>query len=116
MTDMTYVLSARNNVTHCIAEDTMQVFVLTKIIIPNTFTPNNDGFNDRWDIRFLDRYPGCRIEVYNTAGQLVFRSVGYAAPWDGRNNGRDLPGGTYYYVIDLANGEAKKAGYVTIIR
>jgi gliding motility-associated-like protein len=116
MTDMTYVVSARNNVTHCIAEDTMQVFVLTKIIIPNTFTPNNDGFNDRWDIRFLDRYPGCRIEVYNTAGQLVFRSVGYASPWDGRNNGRDLPGGTYYYVIDLANGEAKKAGYVTIIR
>jgi gliding motility-associated-like protein len=56
------------------------------------------------------------VEVYNTAGQLVFRSVGYNQPWDGTMNGRPLPAGTYYYVVDAKNGRPKVAGYVTLIK
>jgi gliding motility-associated-like protein len=94
----------------------MLVTVLKKPVIPNTFTPNGDGFNDRWEIRFLDTYAGAIVEVYNTAGQLVFRSVGYNQPWDGTMNGRPLPAGTYYYVVDAKNGRPKVAGYVTLIK
>jgi gliding motility-associated-like protein len=100
----------------CSALDEMLVTVLKKPVIPNTFTPNGDGFNDRWEIRFLDTYAGAIVEVYNTAGQLVFRSVGYNQPWDGTMNGRPLPAGTYYYVVDAKNGRPKVAGYVTLIK
>ena len=56
------------------------------------------------------------IDIYNRYGQLVFHSVGYATQWDGKVNGKDVPVGTYYYVIDPKNGRKKLAGYVDVIR
>jgi gliding motility-associated-like protein len=114
--DTRYVMTIWDRQTHCSDTDTMDVFVLTKITVPNTFTPNNDGINDVWEIRFLDRYPGSRVEVYSTTGQPIWKSVGYSKPWDGTSQGRPLPAGTYYFVVDPGNGDAKIAGYVTILR
>jgi len=84
--------------------------------IPNTFTPNGDGVNDLWDITALQAYPGCTIAIYNRSGSLVYNSINYPKPWDGTYNGKKLPVGTYYYVIDLKNGKKPLAGSVTIIR
>jgi gliding motility-associated-like protein len=92
------------------------VKVLLKPVVPNTFTPNGDGYNDRWDIKDLNQYVGCVVEVYNTAGALIFRSTGYGQPWDGTSNGKPVPAGTYYYVIDPKNGRSRIAGYVTVLR
>jgi gliding motility-associated-like protein len=100
----------------CSATDEVFVKVLLKPVVPNTFTPNGDGYNDVWEIRSLDSYPGCIVEVYSTTGSLVFRSVGYNKPWDGTWNGKQLPAGTYYYVIDPKNGRSKIAGYVTVFK
>jgi gliding motility-associated-like protein len=100
----------------CTDTSSMFLKVLYKPVVMNTFTPNGDGVNDRWDILYIESYPGAVIEVYNTAGQLVFRTIGYNIPWDGTLNGKPLPTGTYYYVINPKNGRAKMAGYVTIIR
>jgi gliding motility-associated-like protein len=100
----------------CRATDEVWVRVLLKPIVPNTFTPNGDSYNDRWEIRHLEKYPGAIVEVYSTRGQLLFRSVGYNEPWDGRSGGKAQPAGTYYYVIDPKNGRPKIAGYVTILR
>ena len=86
------------------------------IEIPNAFTPNGDGINDLWDITALQAYPGCTISIYNRSGSLVYNSVNYPKPWDGTYNGKNLPVGTYYYVIDLKNGKKPLAGSVTIIR
>jgi gliding motility-associated-like protein len=114
--DTRYVVEARHLRTHCSAFDSAWVFVLTKPVIPNTFTPNGDGINDAWEIRHLDRFPGCIVEVHAASGTLLFRSVGYAQPWDGTLRGRPLPAGTYYYVVDTKTGDARMTGYVTIIR
>jgi gliding motility-associated-like protein len=46
----------------------------------------------------------------------VFTSVGYSRPWDGTSNGKALPVGTYYYVIDPKNGRKIITGSVTILR
>jgi gliding motility-associated-like protein len=100
----------------CTDTSSMYLKVLYKPVAMNTFTPNGDGINDTWDILYIDSYPGALIEVYNTTGQLMYRSLGYTKPWDGTNNGRPLPAGTYYYVLDPKNGRAKTAGYVTIFR
>lgn len=100
----------------CSASDEVFVKVLKKPDIPNIFSPNGDGIHDRWEIKYLDTYPGCTVEVVNRYGQLVFRSVGYGTPWDGKVNGKDAPIGTYYYVVDPKNGRKPLTGYVEIIR
>jgi gliding motility-associated-like protein len=57
------------------------------------------------------------VKIYNSWGSLVFNSaVGYPEPWDGTYNGKALPAGTYYYIIDLDNGENPKSGTVNIIK
>jgi gliding motility-associated-like protein len=83
---------------------------------PNTFTPNGDGVNDLWEIKYLDQYPGCILEIYTAQGQLVHRNVGYSKPWDGTFNGKPLPAGTYYYVIDTKSQRKTIAGYITIFK
>jgi gliding motility-associated-like protein len=100
----------------CTSTDEILITVLKLPKPPNTFTPNGDGINDQWEIKYLDQYPGCILEVYTTQGQLVYRSVGYVNKWDGTSNGKSLPFGTYYYVIDPKSGRGKIAGYVTIIK
>ncbi len=100
----------------CISTDFMKMTVQRLPQPPNTFTPNGDGINDRWEIRFLDQYPGAVIEIYSANQQLVYRNVGYTKPWDGSVNGQPLPTGTYYYVVDTKNKRGRLAGYVTIIR
>jgi gliding motility-associated-like protein len=113
--DITYTLTVVGR-GGCTSSDDLFVKVLKMPKPPNTFTPNGDGINDFWEIPHLGDYPGCIVEVYNTAGTLLYRSVGYPTPWDGKWNGQQLPAGTYYYVIDPKNGRGRSAGYVTILR
>lgn len=98
------------------AMDEVNVRVLKKLVIPNTFTPNADAVNDLWSIAALDTYPDARIRVFNRYGQVVFQSVGYTQPWDGNFSGEPLPTGPYYYVIDLQTGQEPLKGSVAIIR
>jgi gliding motility-associated-like protein len=100
----------------CIAKDIVFVKVLKAPKVPNAFSPNGDGINDKWDIEYLDTYPGAIIEVFNIYGQKVFRSVGYSKAWEGTYNGKPLPIGTYYYIIEPQNGRKAITGYVGIIR
>lgn len=113
--DIVYTLSVTGR-GNCTSTDDIAITVLKLPKPPNTFTPNGDGINDVWDIKYLDQYPGCILEVYSPQGQLVFRSEGYAKPWDGTYKGNVLPTGTYYFVIDPKSGRSKVAGYVTIFK
>ncbi len=113
--DITYTLTVTTP-QGCSASDAVFVKVLKSPSVPNIFSPNGDGVHDRWVISYLESYPGCTIDIVNRYGQPVFHSVGYTTPWDGKVNGKDVPVGTYYYVIDPKNGRSKMAGYVDIIR
>ena len=113
--DIVYTLSVTGR-GNCTSTDDIAITVLKLPKPPNTFTPNGDGINDLWNIKYLDQYPGCIIEVYSPQGQLLFRSEGYAKPWDGTYKGNIMPTGTYYYVIDPKSGRKKIAGYVTIFK
>jgi len=90
--------------------------VAAGIIIPNTFTPNGDGINDTWNIKYIENYPNCTIDIFNRYGTKLYTSVGYPIPWGGKYNGANLPVGTYYYIINLGNGQSVISGYVAIIR
>lgn len=73
--------------------------------IPNGISPNGDGSNEVWEIPGIDEYPNATVRVYNQWGALVFESTGYAVPWDGKHQGKDLPTGTYQYEVDLKQGD-----------
>ena len=92
------------------------VDVAKTVVFPEGITPNGDGLNDNWVIRLISEFPRARVMIFNRWGQKVFESVGYSDSWDGTQNGRDLPVGTYYYVIDLANEDKVFKGTLTIIR
>jgi gliding motility-associated-like protein len=100
----------------CEASADVKVIVLQPVNAPNVFSPNGDGVNDTWQIPGLTSYPGCTVEIYNRGGQLIYHSVGYDIPWDGSFNGKNVPAGTYYYVINLKNGFGQQAGSVTVIK
>lgn len=99
-----------------IATNDVLVHVFSKIIVPNSFSPNNDGINDVWNIHLLNTYPEVLVSVFDRYGNTVFENKGYANPWDGTVNGKPVPVGTYYYVIDTHSPLPKITGWVFIIR
>ncbi|GAB3777595.1 hypothetical protein GCM10028818_25010 [Spirosoma horti] len=82
------------------------------VFIPEGFSPNGDGINDRFVIRHVAVDLTIQLEVYNRWGHLVYRSDNYKNDWDGTaNQGINLsaakgylPDGTYYYQIRLSDG------------
>jgi gliding motility-associated-like protein len=85
----------------------------------SAFTPDGDGINDTWVIAELStRYPNNNVTIFNRGGQVLYNSDGYLTPWDGKFNNKDLPVGSYYYIIDFndALDTPNATGIVTIIR
>ncbi|MEO8794447.1 MAG: PKD domain-containing protein [Daejeonella sp.] len=113
--DITYTLEVFS-AEGCKTVDQVFIKVLKTPVIPNTFTPNNDGFNDLWNIKYLESYPDVQIDIFNRYGVKVYNSMGYTSAWDGKFRNIDLPVGTYYYIIDPKNGRKQITGSVTIIR
>jgi gliding motility-associated-like protein len=113
--DITYTLTATSN-TGCTGTTSIFVKVLKEPTVPNTFTPNGDGINDIWNIKYLDQYPNATVEIFNRYGEKVYYSHNYPIPWDGTYKGSNLPAGTYYYIINPNSGRKALSGHVTIIR
>lgn len=103
-------LSKSSGVLHGPGVPTRFYLLPVNLFIPDVLTPNGDGFNDRWTIV----RPGSKqisVSVYNRWGQEVYKNANYNNEWDGKGTGnflgKDLPNGTYFYVvevIDRANG------------
>jgi gliding motility-associated-like protein len=114
--DITYTLHVTADNGCGSAHSPVFVKVYKKVTVPNTFSPNADGINDTWNIDALITYPDCLVSVYNRYGNQVYQSRGYGKAWNGSYNGRQLPTGTYYYIIDLKNGTPKINGWIVIVR
>jgi gliding motility-associated-like protein len=86
-------------------------------LVPATvFTPNGDGKNDTWQIKFIEMHPQASVRVFARTGQLVLDVTGYSSNWDGKYQGKNLPTGSYLYIIDLNDSSEPMRGYVDIIR
>ena len=82
------------------------------------FSPNGDGRNDTWLIEKMELYPDCRMTLFNRQGVEVFRQEDYTNdnPWNGTGNGRPMPAGVYFYLIDCGDEAGQQTGSVTIVR
>ncbi len=100
----------------CRNNSQVAVKILRSPLIPNAFSPNGDGINDTWGIKYLALYPNCDVRVFNRYGQLIFHSIGYNHPWDGTYKGQLMPVGVYCYIIDTKRQKNLFTGIVTLMR
>ena len=91
----------------CPEKDTEKILVTIESI-PNTFTPNNDGFNDI----FMN---GWDKKIYNRNGILMYEGK---EGWDGTYNGKPVSSDTYFVIVydSSETGSRYRTGYVTVIR
>lgn len=80
------------------------------IIIPNVFSPNNDGRNDRFVIQGIQNTFNT-VRIYNRWGRVVFETKNYRNSWDARG----LSPGTYYYEVLIDGEEKPYTGHLTIL-
>jgi gliding motility-associated-like protein len=101
----------------CIDSSHLKINVYKPINVPNAFSPNGDGINDKWEIQHLSTYPQHSVYIFNRWGQLVLTSTaGRYMPWNGKYNGKDLPVGVYYYIINLGTSLRTYKGALTLLR
>ncbi|MEO7982937.1 MAG: PKD domain-containing protein, partial [Bacteroidota bacterium] len=113
--DITYTLTVTGR-GGCVAADQVFIKVLRAPSIPNIFSPNGDGVHDTWVIQYLETYPGSTVDIFNRYGQRIYHSEEYSIPWDGTVNGKPVPVGTFYYIVNPKNGRKIMSGYVDVIR
>lgn len=68
--------------------------------IPNVFTPNNDGFNDRL-IAKSGIAKRVDFKLFNRSGLLIFKTDNKKIDWDGTYNGRVVSPGVYFYQCEV---------------
>jgi gliding motility-associated-like protein len=106
LSDITYEVAVTNQY-GCKATDTLQLHLLcgaTGASIPNAFSPNGDGKNERFVIMGVARIK--RLSIYDRWGNKVFDRKDFSASdlhlfWDGRYAGSPSPTGTYVYFAEL---------------
>jgi gliding motility-associated-like protein len=86
------------------------------LTIYNTFTPNGDRFNDTWGVPEVRFYEGARIAVYERGGARVFYTENPDVRWDGTYDGKEMPVGSYYWVIQIEETGATRRGIVNLLR
>jgi gliding motility-associated-like protein len=110
----TYVVVVTDSLGCTLSETVVVEPTIGCFFIADALTPNGDGYNDEWVVGGLEFFPDAEVSVFNRYGQLLFNSVGYQEPWNGRYNNAPLPVADYYYVIEFSNGNEPITGTVTI--
>jgi gliding motility-associated-like protein len=105
----------------CTSETALTLFY--SLEIPTAITPNDDGFNDTWEIKGIGAYEEVTIEIFNRWGDNIFNysgtGTGYAdktRQWNGLHNGNNMPTGVYLYIVKISGVNDPFQGTITLIR
>ena len=94
--------------------------VINVLNYPKFFTPNNDGYNDTWNISALKDQPEAKIYIFDRQGKLLKQLSPAGAGWDGTFNNSPLPSTDYWFraeFIEPKTGVQKEAtGHFTLKR
>ncbi len=124
--EITYTARAYND-GGCVATDQVTIKMLcngVNIFVPNTFSPNNDGINDRFFARGNGQFYIRSFRIFNRFGQMVFEKNNTMANnpadgWDGTFKGQTLSPDVYVYVMEFLcdqNNIFTMKGNVTLLR
>jgi gliding motility-associated-like protein len=106
----------------CSADDAVTVLVdLTNkasYAVPNAFTPNGDGKNDCFGVKYFGPVQEFQLVIFNRWGERVFTSFNTADCWDGTYKGNPSDNGNYIYFIKAktACGPVERKGNVLLVR
>ncbi len=89
-------------------------------LVPNVFTPDNDGKNDFFHINATPNYcfDQFKLKIYNRWGTLMYETNDFLFQWDGTNKSNSkLPAGVYYYTLDASFKQSSftKRGFIHLI-
>ena len=106
----------------CALTDTIIITECFEFDIPNAFSPNGDGWNDKFYIKgyFVRDF---ELTIMNRWGKVVYQSLDQAEGWDGSHQGQPCADGVYYYILTYSGkygsqttGRNIKQGGVTLMR
>ena len=110
----TVILNVSNG-TGCGGSTVKVIEIMDDIFIPNVISPNGDGRNDLFTIR-ANGVKSYDLVVLNRWGEKVFSSTSPKDHWDGTNNGKPVPDGVYFYVLNASTSSKQFEfhGHVTV--
>ena len=87
------------------------IYAQESVIIPNIFTPNNDGINDIFFVKSTG-YNTLTCTIFNRYGDIVYQYYGLNGNWDGYTHaGIKCKDGTYFVIIDVTNDAGEATSY-----
>jgi gliding motility-associated-like protein len=86
------------------------------IIVPKYFTPNNDGYNDVWEIEGLASYPLAEATLFDRYGKIITQLNNSNHSWDGTFNKNPLPSTDYWYKLKLDKEGPELRGHFSLKR
>lgn len=89
--------------------------IFAHIVIPKMISPNNDGYNDNFELRGVEFFERSEIRIFDRYGKLIKIGQGHGFKWNGKWNGKDLPADDYWYQIYISGFEPK-TGHFSLIR
>ncbi len=102
-------------------QDYAAVTITNCLQIPDAFSPNSDSFNDFFSIPCILDYTNAELFIYNRYGTLLYYKKGYDNSWDGKPNqgllydkNKQVPVGTYFYVLKLTDVSKIKTGWIYV--
>ncbi len=114
-----YTLTVQNDF-GCSSKDSMILTVNQPCFNPaKIFTPNKDGYNDKWIVFDASCINKVEATIYNRYGSLIYYSKEYQNNWEGTYNNKPLPDATYYFILNVVDKNGirfTRKGDVTIIR
>ena len=82
---------------------------------PNFFTPNGDGYNEKWQIKYSVLEPQMKVTIFDRYGKVITSFGGMSDGWDGTLNGAKLPSTDYWFVVTREDGREYK-GHFAMMR
>ena len=84
------------------------------LMYPKFFTPNGDGYNDFWKIKFSENEPNLKVKIFDRYGKFLFEFYPNSIGWDGKFNNIDSPSTDYWFVVIRENGKEYKVHFSLI--
>jgi gliding motility-associated-like protein len=81
------------------------------LMYPKFFTPNGDGYNDYWKIKFSENEPNLAVKIFDRYGKLLKHLGMNSMGWDGKYLGKDVPSSDYWFVVTRENGKELKGHF-----
>lgn len=86
------------------------------LVFPPFFTPNNDTYNDVWEVTGIENYPQAEVTIYDRYGKLVAQLSRSNMSWDGTLNKVPLPSSDYWYALKVDDTMPILRGHFTLKR